>query len=87
MTNVRRALAIGVTVGVIVGAGVARIYYRGLPSAPPAPQSSPSVTLDPLQASKQRVAVELRDALAARFQKYSLEDLSATGVMIIARKE
>jgi hypothetical protein len=85
MTNVRRPLLIGVTVGVIVGAGVARIYYRGLPSTPPAPQSSPSV--DPLQASKQRVAVELRDALAARFQKYSLEDLSATGVIIIARKE
>jgi hypothetical protein len=62
MTNVRRALLIGVTVGVVVGEGAARIYYRGLPSAPSAPQSSPSVTLDPLQAFKQRVDLELRDA-------------------------
>jgi len=29
----------------------------------------------------------LRRTRDARFQKYSLEDLSATGVMIIARKE
>jgi len=28
-----------------------------------------------------------RRTLDARFQKYSLEDLSATGVMIVARKE
>jgi hypothetical protein len=62
MTNVRRALLIVITVGVVGGAGAARIYYRGLPGAPPAPQSSPSVTLDPLQAFKQRVDVELRDA-------------------------
>jgi hypothetical protein len=62
MTNVRRALLIGVTVGVVVGAGAARVYYRGLPGMPPAPLSVPSVPLDPLQAFKQRVAVELRDA-------------------------
>jgi predicted lysophospholipase L1 biosynthesis ABC-type transport system permease subunit len=62
MTNVRRALLIGVTVGVVVGAGAARIYYRGLPGALPAPLSSASVALDPLQAFKQRVDVELRDA-------------------------
>jgi hypothetical protein len=43
MTNVRRALLIGVTVGVVVGAGAARIYYRGLPGALPAPLSSASV--------------------------------------------
>jgi len=33
------------------------------------------------------VEESVRRTLAARFQKYSLEDLSATGVMIIARKE
>ncbi len=62
MTNVKRPLLIGVTVGVVAGAGAARIYYRGLPSVPPAPRSSPSVTLHPLQAFKQRVDLELRDA-------------------------
>jgi hypothetical protein len=33
------------------------------------------------------VEESFRRTLDARFKKYSLEDLSATGVMIIARKE
>lgn len=68
MTNVTRALLIGVTVGVVVGAGAARIYYRGLPGAPPAPLSSPSVALDPLQTFKHRVA-ELNVARQALYRK------------------
>src|SRR5882724_2701593 len=68
MTSVRRALLIGVTVGVVVGAGAARIYYRGLPGALPAPLSSASVALDPLQVFKQRVA-ELNVARQALYRK------------------
>ena len=47
---------IGVTVGVVVGAGAARVYYRGFPSTPPTNLSSPSVHLDPLKAFKQSVS-------------------------------
>jgi hypothetical protein len=69
MTNVTRALMIGVTVGVVVGAGAARVYYRGgLPGALPAPLSSPSVALDPLQVFKHRVA-ELNVARQALYRK------------------
>jgi len=68
MTNVTRTLLIAVTVGVVVGAGTTRVYYRGLPGAPPAPLSSPSVALDPLQVFKQRVA-ELNVARQALYRK------------------
>ena len=42
MTNVTRALLIGVTVGVIAGAGATGVYYRGIPGKPPTPVPAPS---------------------------------------------
>ena len=63
-----RALLIGIIAGVIVGAGTAGIYCRGLPGAPPVPLSSLSVALDPLQAFKRRVT-ELNVARQALYRK------------------
>jgi hypothetical protein len=56
MTNVPRALRLSITIGVAVGAGAARVYYRDLPGALPTSQPSPSVAFDPLQAFKLWVA-------------------------------
>jgi len=67
MRNVRRALVIGVAAGLVVGAGAARIYYRGPLEAPAAPAPSTSAALDPLQAFKQSVA-ELSAARQALYR-------------------
>jgi hypothetical protein len=76
MTNVTRALLIGVTVGGVVGEGAAGVYYRSVPSTSPACMPAPPAPLNPPQAFKQRV----NELNLAREMLHRSEGVSGAGL-------